>query len=295
MSALRSTYQFTETMEPRTRKILRVGLFPGVFAALLGWAFFIEPNRLVLRRETIAVPNLPPMRVALLSDLHAGARFIDRAKIRHAVELVNAEHPDLILLLGDFLNNGRHPDRGALLKGGFPAPEEVTRELARLRALVGVFTVLGNHDWWFDGARMTRALESAGITVLENQSKEISVRGHRLWLVGLADAMTRAPDIDGALAAVPKGAAVLALTHSPDLFPDIPARIGLTVAGHTHGGQVSLPLIGSLIVPSRFGQRYAAGHVVEGERHLFVTTGIGTSLYPVRFGIPPEIVILTIE
>jgi predicted MPP superfamily phosphohydrolase len=267
------------------KRLLRLVVLLGL--ALLAWALIGEPARLVVRRENVSGTGLPPRRVALIADLHAGARFVDLAKVHRLVDMVNAESPDLVLLLGDYLNNGRGPRPG--LKGGPLPPEEVTRALGRLRARDGVFAVLGNHDWWFDGERITAALEAAGITVLENSA----ARAGDLWLVGIADATTRAPDIRGALCGVPDGAPVLALTHNPDVFPDIPRRVALTVAGHTHGGQVALPWVGRLIVPSRFGERFAAGLVEEANHRLFVTTGVGTSIYPVRFGVPPEVAILT--
>jgi predicted MPP superfamily phosphohydrolase len=110
-------------------------------------------------------------------------------------------------------------------------------------------------------------------------------------LVGIRD-FWGPHDARRALAQVTNGDPVLVLTHNPDVFPEIPPRVSLTLAAHTHGGQVSLPLIGRPIVPSVFGQRYASGHVVEGGRHLFVTTGVGTSIIPVRFRVPPEISIV---
>jgi predicted MPP superfamily phosphohydrolase len=94
---------------------------------------------------------------------------------------------------------------------------------------------------------------------------------------------------------VPSGELIIALTHNPDIFPEIPPNVELTLAGHTHGGQVDFPLIGRIVVPSDYGQRYAAGHVEERGKHLFVTTGIGTSIFPVRFRVPPEIAVLTLR
>jgi predicted MPP superfamily phosphohydrolase len=280
-------------MPRKLRLIVLVVLAP--FLAMLGWAFLVEPNRLVVRREALAIPELPALRVALISDLHAGARFMDGAKIRDIVDKVNAERPELILLLGDYLNNGRYNDGRRHLKGGALAPEPVAKELGRLRASAGVVAVLGNHDWWFDGKRIAAELRSNGITVLENEATPVELRSGRLWIAGIADAMTRTPEIARALSLIPEGAPVLAVSHSPDIFPAIPARVALTVAGHTHGGQVALPWIGAPIVPSRFGQRYAKGHVEERGRLVFVTSGIGTSLLPVRFGVPPEVVILTLN
>ncbi|HEY6402006.1 MAG TPA: hypothetical protein VI479_11395 [Blastocatellia bacterium] len=116
-----------------------------------------------------------------------------------------------------------------------------------------------------------------------------------LWIAGIGDKWEGAPDINSALARVPDGATVIAFTHNPDIFPSIPTRVALTIAGHTHGGQVALPIIGRPIMPSDYGERYAGGHIVEGSKHIFVTTGVGTSILPVRFRVPPEISLLMIN
>jgi hypothetical protein len=131
--------------------------------------------------------------------------------------------------------------------------------------------------------------------VLENDAAMIERDGAAIWIAGIGDKWEGKPDIASALAKVNNGAPIIALTHNPDIFPSIPARVALTIAGHTHGGQVALPIIGRPIVPSVFGQRYAAGHIVEGSKHLFVSSGIGTSILPVRFRVPPEIPLLTID
>lgn len=117
----------------------------------------------------------------------------------------------------------------------------------------------------------------------------------RYWLAGVSDYWEGRHDITAALAAVPAGEPVIAFTHNPDIFPGVQDRVSLTLAGHTHGGQVDLPLVGPPIVPSKFGQRYASGHIVEGGRHLFVGTGTGTSILPVRFRVPPEIRVLVLR
>jgi len=174
-------------------------------------------------------------------------------------------------------------------------PEPITAALKDLKAPMGVYTVLGNHDWYFNGPRVRHAFENNGIKVLDNEVAETKFNGGSLWLVGLADIWTRPQDVQGTLAKVPPGAAIVALTHNPDTFADLPANVLLLLAGHTHGGQVNLPLLGRLVVPSNYGQRFAAGHVVENDRDLFVTTGIGTSILPVRFRVPPEIAVLIVS
>jgi predicted MPP superfamily phosphohydrolase len=274
----------------RAKIILLALLCCLAFLAL--WAFVIEPSRLVLRETRITLPSWPAnfkgLRIAVISDLHAGSPFITLDKIHQIVEMTNAARPDLILLPGDFVIQG-------MPGGRFMEPEVFASALKGLRARFGVFATLGNHDWWYNGQRVKRSLESAGITVLENAAAMIERDGAAIWVVGIGDKLEGGPDIASALARVDDSAPIIALTHNPDIFPSIPARVALTIAGHTHGGQVALPIIGRPIVPSDFGERYAAGHIVEDSKHLFVTTGVGTSILPVRFRVPPEISLLTID
>lgn len=254
------------------------------------WAFVIEPNRLTVNEVTINLPNWPQsfegLRIALISDLHVGSPYIDVAKLQRIVQTINATQPDLILLAGDFMVTSRVHKA--------VEPEAIAAELKNLRARFGVFVVLGNHDWWYGGERVMRAFNEAGLRVLENDVAQIQYQGKSLWIDGIADAWTRKPDITGTLQKITDDGPIIALTHNPDIFPSIPARVSLTLAGHTHGGQVNIPFIGRPQVPSQYGQRYAIGHIVEDNRHLFVTPGIGTSIMPVRFRVPPEISLLTI-
>ncbi len=278
---------------PRLRKRLRIALFTILLslAGLVLWAFFIEPNRLVTRYETLQIDQWPAglsdLKIAVLSDIHAGGRFIDDRKLRLIVERTNQLEPDLIVILGDYISGGRN--HYAM------APEVFAPILKDLRAPLGVYTVLGNHDWWFDGERVRRALEANGIKVLENKVARIDTRGGSFWLAGLSDLWTRPQFVQQTIAGIPEGEPVIAITHNPDIFPRLPQRVSLLLAGHTHGGQVRFPFIGTVVHTSDFGDRYEAGHVFENGHHLFVTTGIGTSIIPVRFGVPPEIVLVTVK
>ena len=263
-----------------------------VLAALAAWGIFIEPGRVRLRLVDLALPGWPPalsgIQIAVLGDIHTGSPHISPAKLRTIVAQVNAARPDVVVLLGDYVIHG-------IVGGRFVEPEITAEILGGLRSPGGVVAILGNHDWWYDGSRVRRALESHRIVVLENDARPVVYNGATLWFAGLADLWTRQPDIRRALSDVPPADAVLLLTHSPDVFPDVPPRVALTLAAHTHGGQVRLPPFPPPLVPSRFGSRYAAGHVVEGGRHLFVTTGVGMSILPVRFAVPPEVAMLTIR
>jgi uncharacterized protein len=136
---------------------------------------------------------------------------------------------------------------------------------------------------------MRWALLDAGVAVLENDAAPLRPG---LWVAGVADARHRFPDIRGAVSKAPADAAVLLALHDPDLFPQVPGRVALTVSGHLHGGQVNVPLIRRAVIPSRYGDRYLAGHIVEGGRHLYVSSGLGTSGLPLRLLRRPEVPVL---
>lgn len=278
--------------KPGRRRLLIGGSIVGAFSLFLAlWAFVIEPNRLVVHEETIALTHWPSalngLRIAAIADIHAGSPFIDAAKLRLIVERTNETKPDVIVLLGDYMvRDSWHSKR--------MVPEAIAEALHELRAPFGVYAVLGNHDWWYDRTRVRAALEGQGIRVVDNDVVRLQRNGHAFWLVGIADAWSLTDDIAGTAKRVPTGEPAIALTHNPDILPRFPPAFHLTLAAHTHGGQVNLPFLGRLIVPSEFGQRYAAGHIEEEGKHLFVTTGIGTSVFPVRFRVPPEIAVLTL-
>jgi len=277
----------------RIRRVIRavIWLILLLFLSCGIYAFFIEPNRLVVHQATVQIDSWPKelsgLRIALVADIHTGGPFINEKKLRRIIELTNQQNPDLIVLLGDYMSpNSWHSHR--------VEPEVTAAALKDLKAPLGVYAILGNHDWWYNGAKVRRAFEANGIPILEDDIAEVKWRDTSFWLVGLADLWTRPQHINETIAKVPAGATMIALTHNPDIFPGIPRSVPLLLAAHTHGGQVNLPLIGTLIVPSDFGPKYTAGHIFENDHHLFVTTGIGTSILPIRFRVPPEIVVLTV-
>ena len=275
-----------------SRNALAAAAAAGAASAVAARALVVEPRRIAVRRLDLELPRWPRaldgLRVALVSDLHAGGPHVGVDRVERVVRVTQRTRPDLVALLGDYVD----PE---VAFGGEVAPEAVASRLGRLRAPLGVVAVLGNHDWSTDGPRVAGALQDAGIRVLENEAIRLGRTPAELWLAGVADATRRIPDIGRALAAVPDDAALLMLSHDPDVFPRVPASVALTLSGHTHGGQINVPVVRGRWTPSRFGERYAEGHVVEDGRHLFVSRGIGSSRLPVRLGAPPEIVVLRLR
>lgn len=273
-------------------KVVRIAVLILCLSGAPGlWAFWLEPASLRNENHELTIPHWPPecagLRVAVLADLHVGSPFNGLSKLAEVVSTTQEASPDLVLLAGDYVIHG-------VVGGRFQPPEAVAQLLAKLEAPAGVYAVLGNHDWWFDPDRVRKALEAVSIPVLDDRASPISHGSCHFWLAGVSDWWEGPHDVVRALEAVPPDAPTILFTHNPDLFPEVPPRVTLTIAGHTHGGQVYLPGIGRPIVPSAYGERFAIGHIVEGERHLFVSSGLGTSIIPVRFLVPPEVSILTL-
>ncbi|MBI3677882.1 MAG: metallophosphoesterase [Proteobacteria bacterium] len=264
----------------------------GLILVLGVWAFWLEPSSLWVHERPIELVHWPKslagMRVAVLTDLHVGSPFKGLDQLPRIVERTNDAHPDIVLITGDLVIAG--------VKGGTSTPPKaITPILAKLKAPLGVWAVLGNHDWWYGAAATKLALEKDGIPVLDDRHVRLRFHGVPFWLVGVSDAWEGRHDIKQALNGIDDDAPIIAMTHNPDIFPDLPPRVNLLIAGHTHGGQVYIPLIGRPIEPSKFGQRFAIGHIVENDHDLFVSSGIGTSILGVRFLVPPEITILTLR
>jgi predicted MPP superfamily phosphohydrolase len=245
-----------------------------------------------VRREELTLPRWPAaldgLRVGVVTDLHTGMPYAGVDAAERAAQALAAERPDLVCLLGDFV------DRQAIFARAVVVETLVGRLVAPLLgAPLGVLAVLGNHDWYAGARRIGDALEDAGATVLEDSALPVGEDG--LWVAGVGDYRIRGARVERALMPVPDDAPVLLLSHDPDAFPAVPERVALTLAGHTHGGQVAIPLVRRPFVPSRYGERYVHGHVVEDGRHLYVSSGVGTSGAPVRFLRPPEVVSLTLR
>jgi predicted MPP superfamily phosphohydrolase len=273
------------------RSVGLVGLAAG---ATVVYAGAVEPLGLVVTRYAPALPGWPvgkKLSIAVIADLHAGGPDMTLPHVRHVVDTANALRSDLIVLLGDFTAWYKFKTE--------PVPDALwAAELARLAAPLGVWSILGNHDWWHDLAGVRSALADAHIPILENEAVMLHAADQPFWLAGIGDQIAfpigrgkfrGVDDLPGTMARIRTDDPVLMLVHEPDIFPRIPARVALTLAGHTHGGQIRLPLIWPAFVPSQYGARFAYGHVIEENRHMIVSGGLGTSVIPARLGVPPEI------
>ncbi len=253
------------------------------------WGFLIEPTQLKTRHHTINIPPLEkPVKLAFLSDLHIGGEHVPAKRVNDIIRQVMNEAPDIIIMGGDFVDGHDKPENQSDRFNN--EIQQGLKWLSGLEAPLGVYATLGNHDDWYDSDVIRNGLEASGITVLENQV--VSTGG--VCLAGLEDEWTGHPD-PSVIEKCPEGIMIMAIMHSPDSFENLPARTSLALAGHTHGGQINLPILGRHITATKIGKPYAYGLKSFGGFPVYITSGIGTSMLPARFRAPPEIVILQLR
>lgn len=279
----------------------------GALGALAAYAFWVEPawrGRIVRWRLTPeAWRGRDPVRLVIISDLHAGWPHVPLSRVERLVARANALKPDVAVLLGDYA--AAHP-----FTWGGTAQREIAARLAEFTAPGGCYAVVGNHDWWQDADAQSRrcgpveaerVLEEVGIPVLDNRS--VRIGGERgFWLAGIGDQrpFQTGPggpgmhDLEAALADVTDDAPVVLLAHEPDIFADLgeaSREVALTLSGHTHGGQVRIRGLSPLIKASA-DETYCWGRFDEEDRTLIVSGGVGCSVLPMRFGMVPEITVV---
>ncbi|MEZ5959746.1 MAG: metallophosphoesterase [Hyphomonadaceae bacterium] len=289
-------FRHWDKLKPRTRWML----FTAIAVVEIGYwlnvyAWFVEPNQLVVRHVEIVSEDWHgrPLTIAALGDTHVGGPHVDAARMGRIVQRINALRPELVVLLGDYVNGHEPPSERSPAEN-----QEITGGIATfaaIRARYGVVSVIGNHDVWYDRTTVQTELENAGIATLWN--RHIVVRrsgGEPLVIAGLADFTTGEPNFVDALDGAPEGANMLVISHSPDPFAAMPPGPALMLAAHGHCGQVTIPFVGRPIVPL-VNPRYACGLIHEDGKQMYVTAGIGTSIAPVRFLNPPDIVLITIR
>jgi predicted MPP superfamily phosphohydrolase len=280
------------------------GWLRGSCAALLGafallwllgaYAFLIEPESLVVRRVEVVSANWhgAPLTVAAIGDTHVGGAHVDSARMGRIVRRINALHPDLVVMLGDYVAGHapeaeRTPADNQDVLGGIAT-------MAAVNSRYGVVAVIGNHDSWYGRETITTALQNAGAAALWNRNITIHRSGGEIVIAGLADKWTGNPDFEEALDGAPPDADTIILAHNPDSFVHMPPGPALMLAAHTHCGQVTIPFVGRPFLPIRH-KEFGCGRVDRNGQTLYVTAGIGTSGPPVRFLNPPEITLVTIR
>jgi uncharacterized protein len=293
---------------PAPRVLTRRGLLAGGLGLVAAgtmlptgaYAAMQAANDLVMteyRLSPRAWPKGQSLTVTVVADLHAGGPNMGHQRVRQVVDAANDLRSDLTVVLGDFFATHHFVTE--------QVPHTVwAGELARLHAPLGVYSILGNHDWWYDVDGVRRALDNARLSLMQNDAVLLGRPGKRFWLAGIGDQLAYrlgpgkfrgVDDLPGTLARIRTGDPVILLAHEPDIFTQVPERVALTIAGHTHGGQIRLPFIPPVWTPSAYGARFAYGHIVEGDRHMIVSGGLGCSNVPLRLGVPPEIVRITLE
>jgi predicted MPP superfamily phosphohydrolase len=269
------------------RQFIKLALGGAAATTVVGLTYStLEASWIQTPSNSIAIPRLPSAfrgaRIAFLSDIHHGP-FTGIPYIRAIVTRTLALKPDLILLGGDYI----HTD-ARYIKPCFD-------QLSALAAPLGVFGVLGNHDHYHGAAETSAAMQRAGIVELTNTGVWLEKSAQRVRLAGVGDFWEDIQDLDAALGDITASDACVLLSHNPDYAETInDTRPGLILSGHTHGGQVVLPLIGAPIIPSRYGQKYAHGLVAAPTTQVFVSRGLGTITPPVRFRCRPEINLITL-
>ena len=247
------------------------------------YSFFIEPDILMVKHYKINDNALRGIKIVFASDFHIKPNQAKR--LNKVVNLINEQQPDIVLSVGDFVN-GHNKSMTMPVK-------DIIGQLKNIKTKYGIYTVLGNHDWWVDGNGITNILKTNGINVLVNSNVKVNAGSKEIYIAGVEDKTTKTPEIYKALEGTKNP--VILLTHSPDIFPKVPKEVNLTLSGHVHGGQVRLPFIGAIVVPSKYGDKYSYGLIEEDNKKMIVTKGIGNSILNIRFNCVPEIVVIEFE
>lgn len=288
-----------QPVSPERRAFLRQATGTGAGLILVGsgsYPVLVRPGWLTVRQIRVPIDNLPAafagFRIVQLTDLHHD-EWISIEHVRDAVELANSLKPDLVALTGDYITS-----RGELIG-------QTAAELSRLRSRAGSVGVLGNHDWWADVAETRRAFAEAGISMIDNSRVFISAEGRLgsaleeggICIAGVGDLWEDSVEPEQALEHVPQDMVRILLSHNPDVAEDKviatgAVKVDLMLSGHTHGGQVRLPFLGTPVVPSDYGQKYAHGLVEGPGCRINISSGVGMGLLPVRIGVPPEVCVI---
>lgn len=241
------------------------------------YALLFEPNTLEIKHISFNFPKIKNLKIVFLSDFHL-SKFSSR-RLKKIVNKVNALNPDLILIAGDY--TVMHSAYASL------DLDKAVSIISKMNSKYGIYSVLGNHDYFKDGDFIKSKFKNSKIQILENSNVKLNINSKPLYIAGISDMQTTHYDLDSALKGVESP--VILLSHSPDITPKAKDKVNLILSGHTHGGQVRIPFFGAVIVPSKYGKKYEYGLV---DNIVYVTKGLGTSVLPLRFNCRPEITVI---
>lgn len=273
-------------------KIIKHSVLAAILLAAicLLYGFFIEPNRLVRRDVIIESSSYegPEIKILLVSDLHFGGHWMNAKRAKKMFQALAKEDVNYILMPGDFISG--HDSISAVSEKKQVDITDSFKSLKDQEFSVPLIASLGNHDSWYGKSTVRDELMRSGVTVLDNAAFNID----NICFVGLADFDTDRPDIDAA-ETCEEGQVVIVLSHSPDAMSFAPPNTDLIVTGHTHGGQINLPIIVRKVTATHSGEPYAYGLKYYNGVPVFITAGVGTSILPARFRAQPEYVIITLR
>ena len=241
---------------------------------LLFYSILIEPNIIKVKKLHFNMENMPKAKIVFVTDFHLSK--LSKGRLERIIEKVNNENPDIIISGGDYVIN--HNAKISMKM------EDVAEMLSKMKNRYGIYSVLGNHDYFQDGKYIKSSLKNQNIKILENSNEKIEIDGKPLYIAGISDMQTTIIDLDKALKNT-QGPTIL-VSHSPDIAPFARGKVDIILSGHTHGGQIRIPFYGAVIVPSKYGKRYEGGFV---EDIVYVSKGLGTSILKLRFNCAPEI------
>ena len=269
---------------------------------LAAYAYFVEPRQFVVVEETLSIPNwdreLNGLRVVAIADIHTGSNYAPIERLHLVVQKANEQNADLILLLGDYVSESergrvRNPAEGADGTQLKIPVNEIADALQGFRAKHGVYAIIGNHDWYHNEQKIHRELERVGINVVNNEVENIQIGDKTIKLWGIEDLWKNRRVPAEPFEQLSDKRNVIAFTHNPDSLLTAPAGFAIMFAGHSHGGQVNFPIFGPF---SPFNDpRFMDGHAEVDGKHVYVTSGVGTSVIPFRWRVPPEIAVVTLN
>ncbi len=267
-------------------------------AGLAADAAIFEPDYPRLVRVDMPLARLPEawngLRIVQLSDFHYDPLFSVHP-IRKAVEIVQGLKPDLIVFTGDFITETRYSEFLVSWRKQSYYAQECAELLGRIQCRLGSIAILGNHDVAHGADIIVDLLQNNGIKVLRNSAFPLEESGSRLWLAGVDDALEGQPDLKKTFNGIPENEAVILLAHEPDFaLESSNQNVDLQLSGHSHGGQIRIPLIGAPYLPD-LGKQFPKGLYQVGKMKLYTNVGLGTITVPFRFDCPPEITLFTLR